>query len=90
MKRLRRILIIIVFLAVVVIMVLLNQKQVATEANGWNLILVNEDYYIPEDYQVTLVKLDNGERVDERICPALLEMFETDVCLEEYLETHSQ
>lgn len=76
MKRLRRILIIIVFLAVVVIMVLLNQKQVATEANGWNLILVNEDYYIPEDYQVTLVKLDNGERVDERICPALLEMFE--------------
>ena len=76
MKRLRRILIIIVFLAVVVIMVLLNQKQVATEANGWNLILVNEDYYIPEDYKVTLVKLDNGERVDERICPALLEMFE--------------
>ena len=56
--------------------VLSQNKEFATEQNGWNLILVNQDYYIPEDYKVTLVKLDNGERVDERICPALLEMFE--------------
>ena len=43
---------------------------------GWNLILVNRDYYIPEDYTVELTELSNGEKVDSRIYPDLQEMFD--------------
>lgn len=52
-----------------------QRKEFATEQNGWNLILVNRDYYIPEDYKVELESFDNGEAVDSRIYPALQEMF---------------
>lgn len=43
---------------------------------GWNLVLVNNDYTLPENWQVTTVQLDGGESVDERIVPALEEMFD--------------
>lgn len=43
---------------------------------GWNLILINKDNYIPEDYEVTLLKLSNGKKVDERIYPDLQRMFD--------------
>ena len=49
--------------------------HVASEDNGWNLILVNRDSYIPDDYQVELTELSNGEKVDSRIYPELQEMF---------------
>lgn len=49
--------------------------NVATTENGWNLILINSDNYIPEDYEVNLYKLSNGEKVDERIYPELQKMF---------------
>ena len=52
-----------------------QDKEFATEQNGWNLILVNEDYYIPKDYAVELTSFDNGEAVDYRIYEALQEMF---------------
>ena len=55
--------------------VLSQNKEFATEQNGWNLILVNQDYYIPEDYKVELESFDNGEAVDYRIYEALQEMF---------------
>ena len=32
------------------------------EDRPWNLILVNKDYSIPEDYSVTLLELSNGKR----------------------------
>lgn len=44
--------------------------------HGWNLILVNRDYYIPKDYEVELTELSNGEKVDSRIYPDLQEMFD--------------
>lgn len=47
----------------------------ASEDNGWNLILVNRDSYIPDDYQVELTELSNGKKVDSRIYPELQEMF---------------
>lgn len=77
MKKLRGVLIV-VTLSITAILVcwMLNRKPVAEDSLGWNLLLVNEDYYIPEDYQVTLITLDNGERVDTRIYSALMEMFE--------------
>ena len=49
--------------------------HVASEDNGWNLIRVNRDSYIPDDYQVELTELSNGKKVDSRIYPELQEMF---------------
>lgn len=49
--------------------------HVANEDYGWNLILVNQDNYIPDDYEVELTELSNGEKVDSRIYPELQEMF---------------
>lgn len=49
--------------------------HVASEDNGWNLILVNRNSYIPDDYKVELIELSNGEKVDSRIYPELQEMF---------------
>ena len=48
----------------------------AGEDNGWNLILVNRDNYIPDDYKVELTELSNGQKVDSRIYPKLQEMFD--------------
>lgn len=42
-------------------------RHEATMENGWNLILVNEDNYIPDDYQPQLMNLSNGRQVDSRI-----------------------
>ncbi len=50
--------------------------QTATLDHGWNLILVNDDYHIPPDYEVELVTLRNGQQVDRRIYPHLQEMFD--------------
>ena len=49
--------------------------HVASGDNGWNLILVNRNSYIPDDYKVELTELSNGEKVDSRIYPELQEMF---------------
>lgn len=49
--------------------------HVASEDNGWNLILVNRNSHIPDDYKVELTELSNGEKVDSRIYPELQEMF---------------
>jgi len=43
----------------------------------WCLILVNREHCIPEDYEVELVELSNGQCVDKRIYPALQDMFDT-------------
>jgi D-alanyl-D-alanine carboxypeptidase len=48
---------------------------VASENNGWNLILVNSDNYIPNNYEVELTELSNGEKIDSRVYPELQEMF---------------
>lgn len=50
--------------------------NVANVDNGWNLILVNRDNYIPDDYEIELTELSNGEKVDSRIYPELQEMFD--------------
>ena len=48
-------------------------KQASLE-NGWNLILVNQYNYIPENYKVELAELSNGKQVDKRIYSSLEEM----------------
>ncbi len=44
----------------------------------WNLLLVNSEHPLPENYatSVDLLRLSNGEQVDERIYPALQQMFD--------------
>ncbi len=53
-----------------------NTHPVASEENGWNLIVVNRNNYIPDDYEIELTELSNGEKVDSRIYPQLQEMFD--------------
>lgn len=42
----------------------------------WNLIVVNRWNKLPEDYEVELTELSNGQMVDSRIYPYLQEMFD--------------
>lgn len=51
-------------------------KKEATLKNGWQLILVGGEYYVPEGYEVKLLTLSNGQQIDERIYPPLQEMFD--------------
>lgn len=51
-------------------------RKTASEEYGWNLMLVNRDNYIPDDYEVELTELTNGRKVDSRIYPELQEMFD--------------
>lgn len=48
----------------------------AVEDGDWCLILVNRDNPVPEDYEVKLTDLTNGNQVDSRIYPKLQEMFD--------------
>ena len=47
-----------------------------TEENGWQLILVNREHPLPDNYQVELTELSNGEKVAASIYPALQQMFD--------------
>ena len=51
-------------------------KKEADTSLGWNLILVNDDYSVPNNYEVELTELSNGEKVDTRIYPQLQQMFD--------------
>ena len=45
-------------------------------AGGWELTLVNTDHPLPADWQVETVEVAGGERVDQRILPALQQLFD--------------
>ncbi|MBQ7295127.1 MAG: M15 family metallopeptidase [Clostridia bacterium] len=51
-------------------------KKEATTENGWELILVNREYRVPESYEIELLTLSNGQQIDKRIYPPLQEMFD--------------
>ncbi len=51
-------------------------RKEADTSLGWNLILVNDDYSVPDNYKVELTELSNGEKVDSRIYPQLQQMFD--------------
>lgn len=48
----------------------------ALAAESWELTLVNADHPLPEDWQVQPVEVKGGQRVDERILPALQQLFD--------------
>ena len=51
-------------------------EEETTTKISWELVLVNDDNYLPDDYDIYLLTLSNGEQVDERIYPALQQMFD--------------
>ena len=65
-----------VIIGVVIGIIITSLPSEADMSNGWNLILVNDEYKVPSDYEVVLVKLDNGKEVDKRIYPYLTDMLE--------------
>ena len=51
-----------------------DPAETAEEADQWNLILVNSQNPLPDDFSVNLKKIENGHAVDERIYDALQKM----------------
>lgn len=51
--------------------------RAANLENGWQLILVNSEYKVPEGWESEFVTLSCGEMVDKRIYPDLQDMFDT-------------
>ncbi len=51
-------------------------QNTADDSLGWNLMLVNYQNHIPDNYSPNLTELSNGQKVDSRIYGALQQMFE--------------
>lgn len=51
-----------------------NNDTNKSDSSTWNLILVNNDHLIDEDFEVTLTSLKNGHSVDSRIYDDLQKM----------------
>ena len=49
---------------------------IVTKTAPWNLILVNKQNPLPEEFEVEFTLLSNGQRVDKRIYPDLQAMFD--------------
>lgn len=54
----------------------MTSPDTRSEETPWNLILVNKWNSIPDDYEVELMELTNGQLVDKRIYPELQDMFD--------------
>ena len=54
----------------------LGNTHTIQRSEEWNLIVVNRWNKLPEDYNVDLTELSNGQKVDSRIYPYLQEMFD--------------
>lgn len=55
--------------------ILQSEKSFADTSGEWNLILVDRNHYILNNYQVELTELSNDKKVDSRIYPELQQMF---------------
>lgn len=53
-----------------------GKPQSSNDDTEWNLTLVNKWNPIPENYEINLVEVPSGEKVDERIYEPLMEMLE--------------
>ena len=54
----------------------LGNTHTIAVSGGWNLVVVNRWSELPEDYDIELMELSNGQKIDERIYPYLQEMFD--------------
>ena len=70
--------------------ILQSEKSFADTSGEWNLILVDRNHYIPNNYQVELTELSNGKKVDSRIYPELQQCLMAELrgwhCLEKDIE----
>ena len=53
-----------------------EKRHIIQDYEEWELILVNAWNEIPEDYNVTLTELSNGQKIDSRIYPYLQALFD--------------
>lgn len=53
-----------------------SQNRSALKDEEWSLILVNANNSVPEDHEISLTELSNGQFVDSRIYPDLQKMFD--------------
>ena len=53
----------------------LGTTHTIAASDEWNLVVVNRWNELPEDYDIELMELSNGQKIDERIYPHLQEMF---------------
>ena len=53
----------------------LGKTHTIAVSGEWNLVVVNRWNELPEDYDIELMELSNGQKIDERIYPYLQEMF---------------
>lgn len=51
-----------------------NSSNINNDIENWNLILVNKWNKIPDNYNVELVEVPGGEKVDKRIYEPLMQM----------------
>ena len=54
----------------------LGNTHTIAVSGEWNLVVVNRWNELPEDYEIELMELSNGQKIDERIYPYLQEMFD--------------
>lgn len=53
-----------------------QEATASVDGTPWNLILVNKWNRLPSNYKIELTTLSNGQSVDQRIYPALQQMFD--------------
>ena len=51
-----------------------NQSEINSSVEDWNLILVNKDNPIPENYTLETIKIENNYQIDQRIKEATEKM----------------
>ncbi len=54
----------------------IDKNAVSSEDDDWQLILINADNPLPDDFSVTLTTLANGHKIDSRVYPHLQKMFD--------------
>ncbi len=54
----------------------IDKDAVSTDDDAWQLILVNGENPLPDDFSVELTPLSNGHKVDSRVYPYLQKMFD--------------
>ena len=55
---------------------LVREIRIEKKDADWNLVLVNHQNAIPKGYEITLIELPGGEKVDKRIYTPLMAMLE--------------
>ena len=53
-----------------------SSLKTADTTKGWQLMVVNRNYRVPENYELEFIALSCGEKVEKRIYPDLQDMFD--------------